>query len=110
MKEEQTRTKRACASTNTPAAPRGFAGLSDLTIHTPVAVELEVARLLAVLPDHDRNSAAVLRGFLSQLPDHAGQYVREELEANSNVRRPTAWVVGVLKRWSEQGIQRGAAA
>lgn len=106
IKEEQTRTSRARASTSLPP---GCAGLSDFTIETPVKVELDVARLLTILPDHDRSTAGVLRAFLVRLPPHAAQYVEEELEAASSVRRPTAWVVGVLKRWSEHGIQRGAA-
>jgi hypothetical protein len=60
-------------------------------------------RLLAVLPDRDENSQVVLRKYLEALPAHAADLVREEvLAAGVEVRRPTAYAVGILKRWASQ--------
>jgi hypothetical protein len=110
-KEKERRDRPERATTRTPP---GFAGLSDLSLEE-LGPELErrtgsldgLGRLMAVLPDADRNTERVLAKLLEGLPEHAAHHARLELEAaSSTVRSPTKYVVGILRNWNE----RGAAA
>lgn len=65
-----------------------------------------LARLLEILPDADENTPAVLHAAFDSLGDGAIEHARRELlELAGDVRKPSAYAVGIAKR-----MQREAAA
>lgn len=116
--EEEVQEEENLQSSTAEASYAARAALSDFDLET-VGADLErklqfkapdpVVRLLAVLPDHDRNTERVLRSYLAELPAHAADWLVDELDAAPGVRRRTPYAVGILKRWSEKGVQRRSA-
>lgn len=73
-----------------------------LEMHGPLA------RLLALLPDADENTPKTLHAFFDPLGDDAVEVAIRELESyGSEVRRPSAYVVGIAKRLGSRQRSRG---
>ena len=102
---------RSTDQSATARAAKLGAGLSDLSLEN-LGAELErrspemdaEGRLLACLPDADRNTEQVLRSQLETQPEHAADHARRELEAAQGVRSPTKYVVGILRNWNQKGM------
>lgn len=70
----------------------------------------DLGKLLAVLPDADRNTAKVLHEIFDDLPPQFVGLAIEELRVAENVRRPTAYVVRIGQRMLEQQRRKREAA